>query len=88
MTVLPMPVRGEWYADSRATDGRALRASWHAEQGCVVLSTWRDSTCTGSARLAPQDAARLVALLSQGLAELAACADDVNPPAPPQALGG
>jgi hypothetical protein len=52
-----MPARGEWYADAR-DGGRALRATWHAEQGCVVLSTWKDSTCTGTARLSPQDAAR------------------------------
>lgn len=89
MTVVPMPVRGEWFADPRSGDGpgdRALRASWHAEQGCVVLSTWKDSTCTGSARLTPEDAARLVALLAQGLAELAGRSDDVDLPA--HAQGG
>jgi hypothetical protein len=70
MTVVPMPPRGQWYADAR--DGeRALRVSWHHDRGCVVLSTWKDSTCTGTARLTPQDAARLVGLLASGLAELA-----------------
>ena len=67
VTVVPMPARGEWFADAREGD-RALRVSWHTERGCVVLSTWKDGTCTGSARLAPSDAARLVALLADGLA--------------------
>lgn len=70
MTVVPMPPRGEWFADARDGD-RALRASWHLERGCVVLSTWRDETCTGTARLAPSEAARLVALLADGLGTLA-----------------
>lgn len=65
-----MPPRGDWYPDARDGD-RALRASWHAERGCVVLSTWRDGTCTGTARLAPHDVARLVGLLAEGLAQQA-----------------
>lgn len=67
VTVVPMPARGEWFADARDGD-RALRVSWHMEHGCVVLSTWKDRTCTGTARLAPADAARLVAVLADGLA--------------------
>jgi hypothetical protein len=47
--VLPLPLRGEWFGDAR--DGsRALRASWHAERGCVVLSMWRDDHCVGTTR--------------------------------------
>jgi len=69
MTVVPMPAHGEWYADARE-GGRALRVSWHAERGCVVLSTWKDGTCTGTARLGPHDAARLVGMLAGGLAAL------------------
>jgi hypothetical protein len=65
-----MPARGEWYADARDGD-RALRVSWHTDRGCVVLSTWKDGTCTGTARLGPDDAARLVGLLADGLAGLA-----------------
>lgn len=61
-----MPARGEWFADAREGD-RALRVTWHAERGCVVLSTWHDGTCTGTARLAADDAARLIALLAEGL---------------------
>lgn len=70
MTVVPLPPRGEWFADARNGD-RALRASWHLERDCVVLSTWHGGTCTGTARLSAPDAARLVALLADGLAALA-----------------
>lgn len=67
MTVLQLPAAGDWLADAR--DGeRALRVSWHPEQGCVVLSTWRGGTCVGTVRLTPQEAARLVGVLADGLA--------------------
>ena len=78
-----MPARGEWFADARDGD-RALRVSWHLEQGCVVLSTWKDGTCTGTARLAPGDAARLIAVLADGLAAGHVASDaDTTPTALP-----
>lgn len=86
MTVVPLPARGEWYRDARDGD-RALRVSWHTERGCLVVSTWKDSTCTGTARLSPDDAARLVGLLAQGLAELATAAP-ADDDAATTALGG
>jgi hypothetical protein len=70
MGVVPLQPRGEWFADAR--DGqRAMRLSWHLELGCVVLSTWRDGTCVSSTRLAPEEAARLIAVLAEGLAAAA-----------------
>lgn len=66
-SVVPLPARGEWLADARDGD-RALRVSWHPERGCAVVSTWRDGTCTGTARLTPAEVARLVAALTDGLA--------------------
>jgi len=88
MTVVPMPPHGEWFGDARNGD-RALRVSWHTERGCVVLSTWRDGTCTGTARLGPADAARLVALLADGLGGLAAdAAGRVGTGEQPQVLPG
>ena len=71
VTVVPLPPRATWLADARE-DGHALRVSWHGEQGCAVVSTWRDGRCTGSARLTPAEVARLVAVLTEGLAEAAA----------------
>lgn len=67
MEVVPMPPRGEWLADARDGD-RALRVSWHAEVGAVVLSSWRDARCVATTRLAPAEAARLIGVLAQGLA--------------------
>ena len=67
MTVLQLPARGDWLADARDGD-RALRVTWHAEEGCVVLSTWRDGACVGTVRLSRTEAARLVGVLADGLA--------------------
>ncbi|MGY2066209.1 hypothetical protein [Blastococcus sp. SYSU DS0619] len=43
------------------------------------LSLWRGETCVGTARLAPDDAAGLVAGLTEGLATLAARPRVVGP---------
>ena len=67
MAVLPAPPRGEWFPDARP-GYRALRVSWHLEMGCVVLSTWRDGGCVSTTRLTPDDAARLIGVLADGLA--------------------
>jgi hypothetical protein len=48
---------------------RVLRASWHHEAGLLVLSLWRDDACVGTARLSPQESARLAELIVAGLAE-------------------
>jgi hypothetical protein len=75
MTVVPLPPRGQWLPDAR--DGsRALRVSWHPDAGVVVLSHWHDDACTGTTRLTPAEAARLVGLLADGLA---ACAPAEQP---------
>ena len=71
VSVVPLPPRGEWLSDARDGD-RALRVSWHAELGCVVLSSWRGEGCVGTVRLAPAEAARLVGVLAEGLAGLSA----------------
>lgn len=68
MTVVALPPRGAWIPDARES-GRALRVSWHPEAGCVVLSSWEHDRCTGTTRLAPEEAAQLVAVLAQGLAD-------------------
>ena len=80
MTVVPLPPRGEWFGDAR--DGaRALRVSWHAsdERDCVVLSTWREDSCVATTRLSRADAARLIGVLADGLASVAAGAVRVAP---------
>jgi hypothetical protein len=49
--------------------GSALRATWHADAGVVVVSLWRDATCVGTIRLDTADTARLAALLSSAVME-------------------
>jgi hypothetical protein len=69
-TVLQLPVRGRWAWDARG-DSRAVRVSPHVRENVVNLSVWRDDMCVGTVRLAPDDAAALVAGLTEGLACLA-----------------
>ncbi|MCF6742826.1 hypothetical protein E9529_00780 [Blastococcus sp. KM273128] len=71
MTALVMPVHGRWAWDARG-EGRAVRVSTHVEAGLLNLSLWRGETCVGTARLAPEDVAQLVAGLTDGLGALAA----------------
>ncbi|MDT0166819.1 hypothetical protein Q9R32_14790 [Actinotalea sp. AC32] len=46
---------------------RGLQATWHDDDGVVVLSTWRQGRCVATVRLAPADAAALIALLADGI---------------------
>jgi hypothetical protein len=59
----------ELLVDSR---GRALRASWHADDREVVLGVWDDARCVGTVHLDPPAIARLGAFL---MASLGAAAD-------------
>jgi hypothetical protein len=83
MSVVPtqtaLAPRGEWFSDARPGD-RGLRVSWHLEVGCVVLSTWRDGGCVSTTRLTPDEAARLISVLADGLAAAADSAM-INPAA-------
>jgi len=78
VSVVPLPeperVLRAVLADARsaAGEGRGLRATWHLDAGLVVLSMWRGPECVATVRLAPREAGRLAALLSDGLAALAA----------------
>ena len=78
MTVVALPVHGRWAADARG-EGRSIRVSAHVEKGLVVLSLWRGETCVGTARLSPEDAAGVVAGMTDGLAAMAAHPRVVSP---------
>ena len=69
--VVPFPARSTVLPDLRG-EGRALRVTWHPEEGVVVLSTWRESLCVSSVRLSAADAAELVSSLAGALAAAAA----------------
>lgn len=60
-----------WVFDQRG-DGRAVRVSAHVDAGFLVLSTWKADVCVATVRLLPDEAARLVCNIAEGLARLAA----------------
>lgn len=71
--VRPIPKLGGVFRDLRG-HGRALRVSWHTEDGLVVLSLWDGPRCTGTVRLAAADVPALIEALQVGF--------DSAPPAP------
>ncbi|SFC91832.1 hypothetical protein SAMN04487968_11460 [Nocardioides terrae] len=62
----PRSIAGAVLGDARG-DGRALRVTWHAEAGVVVLSIWKDNLCTATVRLTPDEVGPLVETLQRGL---------------------
>ena len=63
-----IPARGAVFLDARG-ESRALRLSWHEDQGVLVISLWRGDVCTGTFRLSRQDVPALVFALVRGLAD-------------------
>jgi hypothetical protein len=59
-----------WVFDQRG-EGRAVRVSAHVEAGFLVLSTWKSDSCVATVRLLPDEAARLVSNIADGLVRLA-----------------
>ena len=57
-----LPATRTVFLDRRGQQ-RALRVTWHAEAGVVVLSLWRDDVCAGSFRLAAEDVPELIEAL-------------------------
>jgi hypothetical protein len=64
--VVPIPRLGGVVQDVRGA-GRALRVSWHGEDGLVVLSLWDGPRCTGTVRVAAADVPALLEALQIGL---------------------
>lgn len=46
-----------------------LRATWHVDNDQFVISHWNGAVCIAATRIASADAAELVALLTDGIAE-------------------
>jgi hypothetical protein len=65
--VSPLPIRGEVVVDARG-GARAMRVSWHPEQGMVVMSIWRGNTCVGTVQVDSAEVPHLVDVLVRGLA--------------------
>jgi hypothetical protein len=67
--VVPFPRQGDVFFDPRPD--RALRLSWHAEEGCAVLSLWRDGSCAGTFRLPIAEVPDFIDAMVRGLAAVA-----------------
>ena len=80
MTAVVLPGHGHWAWDARG-GGRAVRVSTHVESGVLNLSLWREDTCVGTARLRPDEAATMIAGLTDGLAGIAARPRTLGPDA-------
>ena len=59
-----------------------LRVTWHPEHSAFVLSHWQHDVCVAATRVAAEDVAPVVALLTNGLAD-ALSSTRQTPPAPP-----
>jgi hypothetical protein len=65
-----MPRVGDVFADARGGE-RALRVSWHAEAGMVILSLWSGRVCRASFRLPAEEVPRLLRTLAAAAPEAA-----------------
>ena len=81
--VRPIPTLGAVVQDVRG-GGRALRVSWHREDGLVVLSLWHGPRCTATVRVAATDVPTLVEALQVGLRPplLGPPPEPIGPPEP------
>jgi hypothetical protein len=77
VTVSPLPRHGDVIV-GRDVAGRTLRISGHPESGRVVLSIWQDTVCRATLRLAMEDVADVVAMLTRSAIE----SDDEGDQAP------
>ncbi|MEN3361863.1 MAG: hypothetical protein V7637_5845 [Mycobacteriales bacterium] len=66
--VRPLPTLGGVFFDTRRS-ARAMRVSWHTDDGSVVLSIWDGAGCTGTIRLLAADVPELIRSLGLGLPE-------------------
>ena len=69
------PVRQRAFVEDARRNGKYLRATWHREGSQFVLSTWDGDVCTGAVRVAAADAADLISLLADGLADVSTMVD-------------
>ena len=83
--VRPLPTLGGVFFDTRRS-ARAMRVSWHTDDGSVVLSIWDGAGCTGTIRLLAADVPELIRSLGLGLPDwhLAGPVPPPRPAGPPQ----
>jgi hypothetical protein len=70
----PSTRRRRVFVEDARREGAYLRVTWHPDGRQFVVSTWTDEVCTGAVRVPVEEAAALVGLLADGMAEAAAAA--------------
>jgi hypothetical protein len=65
-----LPLR-DHFSDER---GHGLRATWHPDQGLVILSVWDGERCIASFRLSQTDVPRMASFLVAALGDAASSA--------------
>ncbi len=68
--------------DDTRRNGAFLRVTWHPEGRQFVVSNWDGQVCVGATRVDVQDAARIMGLLADGLADAASRPPTEEPRAP------
>jgi hypothetical protein len=64
--VRPLPTLGGVFIDANRA-ARALRVSWHTDDGIVVLSIWDGPRCTGTVRIPVDEVPDVIRSLTLGL---------------------
>jgi hypothetical protein len=83
--VLPLPNRGDVFADSRG-EGRTLRVSLHDDEHTLVLSMWQLGQCRATFRLPTGQVPALVHALVSGLTDRLGSEHDDTPRTQPTPL--
>jgi hypothetical protein len=81
----PSTRRRRVFVEDARREGAYLRMTWHPDGRQFVVSTWIDDVCTGAVRVPVEEAAGLIGLLADGMAEATAAAPP--PTGTPQATG-
>jgi hypothetical protein len=59
------------FVEDARRNGQFLRVTWHGDRQQFVVSNWEDTVCVGATRVPVAQAAELVGVLVEGLAEAA-----------------
>jgi hypothetical protein len=73
---------GRVFVEDVRRNGGFLRVTWHDDARTFVVSNWEGDVCVGASRVDVQGAAKIVGLLTGGIAAAASAAPAPAPPAP------
>jgi hypothetical protein len=73
------PGRRRVFVEDARRNGQFLRVTWHADKQQFVVSNWEDTVCVGATRVPVADAAELVGVLVEGIADAATAAPVAAP---------